>query len=66
MRVVIAGVQGRVARRLAKLLCARGDAVIGIVRTPEAEAEVAAGSTPIPEALAGLRGPVPAVSGGAG
>lgn len=42
MRVVIAGVHGRVARRLAKLLCARGDAVIGIVRTPEVEGEIVA------------------------
>jgi nucleoside-diphosphate-sugar epimerase len=40
MRVVIAGAHGRVARRLARLLCARGDDVIGIVPTPEAEAEV--------------------------
>ena len=41
MRVVIAGAHGRVARRVARLLCARGDAVVGIVRTPEAEAELA-------------------------
>ena len=42
MRVVIAGVHGRVARRLARLLCARGDAVVGIVRNVEAEAALAA------------------------
>ena len=42
MRVLIAGVHGRVGRRLARLLCARGDTVVGIVPTPEAEAEVAA------------------------
>ena len=42
MRVVIAGVHGRVARRLAQRLCARGDAVVGLVPTPEAEADLAA------------------------
>ncbi|GAA3155078.1 SDR family oxidoreductase [Blastococcus jejuensis] len=42
MRVVIAGAHGRVARRLAGLLCARGDTVVGIVRTAEAEEELLA------------------------
>jgi nucleoside-diphosphate-sugar epimerase len=42
MRVVIAGVHGRVARRLAQRLCARGDTVVGLVPTPEAEEEIAA------------------------
>jgi nucleoside-diphosphate-sugar epimerase len=42
MRVVMAGVHGRVARRVARLLCARGDDVIGIVRSAEMEAELAA------------------------
>jgi nucleoside-diphosphate-sugar epimerase len=42
MRVVIAGVHGRVARRLAQRLCARGDAVVGLVPTPEAEADLVA------------------------
>jgi nucleoside-diphosphate-sugar epimerase len=42
MRVLVVGVHGRVGRRLARLLCERGDAVIGIVPTAEAEAEVSA------------------------
>ena len=42
MRVVIAGAHGRVARRLGRLLCARGDAVVGIVRTADHEADLAA------------------------
>ena len=41
MRVVIAGAHGRVARRLGRLLVARGDAVVGIVPTAEHEAELA-------------------------
>ena len=40
MRVVIAGAHGRVGRRLGRLLCARGDSVVGIVPTPEHEAEL--------------------------
>jgi nucleoside-diphosphate-sugar epimerase len=40
MRVVIAGVHGRVGRRLSRLLSARGDSVVGIVPTPEHEAEL--------------------------
>jgi nucleoside-diphosphate-sugar epimerase len=34
MRVVIAGAHGQVARRLGRLLSARGDTVVGIVRNP--------------------------------
>jgi nucleoside-diphosphate-sugar epimerase len=41
MRVLIAGVHGRVGRHLARLLCARGDDVVGIVPTAQAEAELA-------------------------
>ncbi len=35
MRIVVAGAHGQVARRLGRLLSARGDAVVGIVRNPE-------------------------------
>jgi nucleoside-diphosphate-sugar epimerase len=35
MRVVIAGAHGQVARRLGRLLSARGDTVVGIVRNPD-------------------------------
>ncbi|MGY1821468.1 NAD(P)-binding oxidoreductase [Geodermatophilus sp. SYSU D00079] len=35
MRIVIAGAHGQVARRLGRLLSARGDAVVGIVRNPD-------------------------------
>jgi nucleoside-diphosphate-sugar epimerase len=38
MRVIVAGAHGRVARRLGRLLVARGDSVVGIVRSPEQEA----------------------------
>ncbi|WP_409328752.1 SDR family oxidoreductase [Trujillonella humicola] len=34
MRVVVAGAHGQVARRLGRLLSARGDTVVGIVRDP--------------------------------
>ena len=34
MRIVIAGAHGQVARRLGRLLSARGDTVLGIVRNP--------------------------------
>ena len=37
MRVVIAGANGRVGRRLGRLLVARGDRVVGIVRNAEHE-----------------------------
>lgn len=42
MRVVVAGAHGRVARRLGRLLTARGDSVVGIVRTTEHEANLVA------------------------
>ena len=47
MRVVIAGAHGRVGRRLGRLLSARGDSVVGIVPTPEHEAELAPDSADI-------------------
>jgi nucleoside-diphosphate-sugar epimerase len=34
MRVVVAGAHGQIARRLGRLLTARGDTVVGIVRNP--------------------------------
>ena len=34
MRIVVAGAHGQVARRLGRLLAARGDTVVGIVRNP--------------------------------
>src|SRR5918998_676947 len=42
MRIVIAGAHGQVARRLGRLLSARGDAVVGIVRNPDHEADARA------------------------
>jgi nucleoside-diphosphate-sugar epimerase len=42
MRVVIAGANGRVGRRLGRLLVARGDRVVGIVRRPEDEEPLSA------------------------
>ncbi|SDN63173.1 Nucleoside-diphosphate-sugar epimerase [Klenkia soli] len=35
MRIVIAGAHGQIARRLTRLLAARGDTVVGIVRNPD-------------------------------
>ncbi|RBY91637.1 NAD-dependent dehydratase [Blastococcus sp. TBT05-19] len=35
MRIVIAGAHGQIARRLGRLLSARGDAVTGLVRNPD-------------------------------
>lgn len=35
MRIVIAGAHGQIARRLGRLLSARGDTVVGIVRNPD-------------------------------
>jgi nucleoside-diphosphate-sugar epimerase len=40
MRIVIAGAHGQIARRLGRLLSARGDAVTGIVRNPDHESDV--------------------------
>jgi uncharacterized protein YbjT (DUF2867 family) len=42
MRVVVAGAHGQVARRLGRLLSARGDTVVGIVRNPDHSADVEA------------------------
>jgi nucleoside-diphosphate-sugar epimerase len=35
MRIVLAGAHGQIARRLGRLLSARGDTVIGVVRNPD-------------------------------
>src|SRR5215218_6586068 len=40
MRVVVAGAHGQVARRLGRLLSARGDTVVGIVRDPAHAADL--------------------------
>jgi uncharacterized protein YbjT (DUF2867 family) len=40
MRIVLAGAHGQVARRLGRLLSARGDTVVGIIRNPAHEADV--------------------------
>ncbi|RFU23392.1 NAD(P)-binding oxidoreductase [Geodermatophilus marinus] len=40
MRIVIAGAHGQVARRLGRLLSARGDTVLGIVRNPDHRADL--------------------------
>jgi nucleoside-diphosphate-sugar epimerase len=42
MRVVVAGAHGQVARRLGRLLSARGDTVAGIVRNPDHRGDLAA------------------------
>ncbi|MGY1811820.1 NAD(P)H-binding protein [Blastococcus sp. SYSU D00820] len=42
MRIVVAGAHGQVARRLGRLLSARGDAVTGIVRNPAHTADLEA------------------------
>jgi uncharacterized protein YbjT (DUF2867 family) len=42
MRIAIAGAHGQVARRLGRLLSARGDTVVGIVRTPDHRADLEA------------------------
>jgi nucleoside-diphosphate-sugar epimerase len=41
MRIVIAGAHGQVARRLGRLLSARGDSVVGVVRNPDHRADLA-------------------------
>jgi uncharacterized protein YbjT (DUF2867 family) len=47
MRVVVAGAHGQVARRLDRLLSARGDDVVGIIRNPDHRADLEAdGVTP--------------------
>ncbi|WP_029433437.1 NAD(P)H-binding protein [Blastococcus sp. URHD0036] len=40
MRIVIAGAHGQIARRLGRLLTARGDTVVGIVRNPAHETDL--------------------------
>jgi len=42
MRIVLAGAHGQIARRLGRLLSARGDSVAGIVRNPAHESDVRA------------------------
>ncbi len=47
--VAIGGAHGKIARRLARLLVARGDRVRGLIRKPEHEADLRAdGSEPVP------------------
>src|SRR5690242_20259563 len=47
MRVVVAGAHGQIARRLGRLLAARGDTVVGLVRNPDHRADLEAdGVTP--------------------
>ncbi|SDE31043.1 NAD(P)H-binding [Blastococcus fimeti] len=40
MRIVIAGAHGQVARRLGRLLSARGDTVVGLIRNPDHAADL--------------------------
>src|SRR4051812_50027583 len=40
MRILIAGAHGQVARRLGRLLSARGDTVVGLVRNAEHEGDL--------------------------
>ena len=40
MRIVIAGAHGQIARRLGRLLTARDDTVVGIIRNPAHESDV--------------------------
>ena len=48
MRVAIAGAHGKIARRLARRLVARGDAVIGLIRNPDHADDVrATGAEPV-------------------
>ena len=48
MKIVVAGAHGQIARRLGRLLTARGDAVTGLIRNPEHAADLAAdGVTPV-------------------
>ena len=42
MRIVIAGAHGQIARRLGRLLAARGDTVVGLIRNPDHRADVQA------------------------
>jgi uncharacterized protein YbjT (DUF2867 family) len=48
MRIVIAGAHGQIGLRLVRLLAARGDEVVGLIRNPaHAEDVTAAGGTPV-------------------
>ncbi|HEV3357162.1 MAG TPA: SDR family oxidoreductase [Pseudonocardiaceae bacterium] len=48
MRIVIAGGHGQIALRLERLLAARGDAPVGLIRNPEHAADLtAAGAEPV-------------------
>ena len=40
MRVVLAGAHGQIARRLGRLLSARGDTVVGLIRNPAHESDL--------------------------
>ena len=42
MRIVIAGAHGQIARRLTRLLTARGDTVVGLIRNPDHRADLTA------------------------
>jgi uncharacterized protein YbjT (DUF2867 family) len=42
MRIAIAGAHGQVARRLTRLLTARGDTVVGLIRNPDHRADLEA------------------------
>jgi nucleoside-diphosphate-sugar epimerase len=42
MRIAVAGAHGQVARRLGRLLTARGDTVVGIIRNPDHQADLEA------------------------
>jgi len=48
MRIVVAGAHGQVARRLGRLLSARGDSVVGLIRNPDHRGDLEAdGVTPV-------------------
>ncbi|WP_433173267.1 SDR family oxidoreductase [Actinoallomurus sp. CA-150999] len=48
MRIVIAGGHGKIALRLERLLAARGDGVVGLIRNPDHAADVTAtGAAPV-------------------
>src|SRR5919206_3360292 len=40
MRIAVAGAHGQVARRLGRILTARGDTVLGLVRNPDHAADL--------------------------
>jgi uncharacterized protein YbjT (DUF2867 family) len=48
MRIVIAGAHGQIGLRLVRILAARGEEVVGLIRNPDHEADVtAAGAEPL-------------------